>query len=195
MTLVRELTLIPNLLSITRMLLAPPLVLLLYLDRDHTSNTTLFLLSVAALSDLADGYLARRWGQVSQLGHILDPLADKLLLGTLSIGLFLWHGFPSWLLAGVLLRDAVFVLVGTFLLRLHNVVIKPNGFGKYTTVTLVLAALAHLVDPAKVIRTELTYVAGTMLLLSSLSYARVLLRTLADVQPGSAQTNSSRSSG
>lgn len=175
-----------NGLSVARILLAPVLLFLLHHDAGTTSAATLLLLVVAALSDLLDGYVARRYGQVSQLGRILDPIADKLFLGTLGVGLFLWRGFPAWLLVAILVRDTGIVLVGSFLLRRYNVVIPPNYFGKYATVSLALVALAHLIEPAAAVREELAFVAGAMLLVSSVSYARELRRKLVELHQRSA---------
>jgi CDP-diacylglycerol--glycerol-3-phosphate 3-phosphatidyltransferase len=179
-----------NALSILRMLLAPLLLYSLRLDASrHPSWATLTLLLVAAFSDLADGYLARRYGHVTRLGRVLDPLADKLFVGSLGVGLYLWRGFPEWLLVAILARDGVIVLVGTFLLRVHDLVISPNYFGKYATAILILTALAHLLPQATALRAPLAYVAGCMLAVSSVSYLFLLRRTLAQLSRPAAATD------
>jgi cardiolipin synthase (CMP-forming) len=170
-----------NILSFARMLLVLPLLSSLHHDGESISFTTLSLLALGALSDLADGYFARRYNQVSRLGRVLDPLADKLFLGALGVGLYLWHGFPAWLVAAILFRDAVIVLVGLFLLWVHDVVIRPNYFGKYTTVCLILVGLAYLINLGAPLRGGLGALAGVMLVVSSVSYAIVLRSTLLDL--------------
>ena len=95
---------IPNLLCIGRMLLVPPLVWLLA-HQDYRLALALFV--IAGATDALDGFLAKRFGWRTQLGGLLDPAADKLLLSSV----FLTMGFvglvPLWLVALVVLRDVV----------------------------------------------------------------------------------------
>lgn len=72
--------------------------------------TTIGLFLVAAASDAADGFLAKRFGWQSRLGAILDPAADKLLLATAFIVLTVLHWIPAWLMATAVARDVVIVL-------------------------------------------------------------------------------------
>lgn len=69
----------------------------------------ILLFAVAAVSDAADGYLARRFGWQSELGGILDPIADKLLLATAFVTLSLLRLVPLWLMAAAVARDAIIV--------------------------------------------------------------------------------------
>jgi cardiolipin synthase (CMP-forming) len=167
-----------NALSILRVLLILPLLWSMHRDGPGTSPTTLAVLAVAALSDLADGYVARHYGRASRLGRILDPVADKLFVGSLGIGLYLWRQFPGWLLAGIMLRDAVILAAGTYLLRRHGLVNSPNRLGKYATVSLIVASLAYLLPVPPWLRTALACLAGSLLIASSLSYAFLLRRSL-----------------
>lgn len=96
--------------------------------------------AVAAISDGIDGYIARRFNQRSQLGAILDPLADKLLLiaGTILLslnnGTYLPH-FPLWLAATILSRDLL-LLIGLLVIQLvcGRVGVRPHFTGKIATV-------------------------------------------------------------
>ena len=72
--------------------------------------TTLILFFVAGASDLVDGFLAKRFGWQSRIGGILDPAADKLLLGTVFVVLAVLELVPLWLVATALLRDLIIVL-------------------------------------------------------------------------------------
>ncbi len=95
---------LPNGLCVLRMLLAPPTAWLL-LQGEYW--LTLLVFFVAAVTDAADGYLAKRFHWETELGKTLDPLADKLLLVTVFITLA-WLGLiPVWLSVLVVLRDAV----------------------------------------------------------------------------------------
>ena len=72
--------------------------------------------AAAGLTDLIDGYLARRWRQQSIIGSWLDPLADKILVGSLTLSLAFGHLIPWWLCGIVLLRD-VGLIFGSFVYR------------------------------------------------------------------------------
>ena len=95
---------IPNALCILRMLLVIPIAWLL---AHHDFRSTLWLFAVAAATDGLDGFLAKRCGWMSELGKILDPLADKILL----VGVFLTLGImglvPLWLAITAISRDVI----------------------------------------------------------------------------------------
>jgi len=95
---------VPNLICVLRMLLAAPIVWLLGEGR---YEPTLVLFAIAAASDVLDGYLAKTFGWTSELGKVLDPLADKLLLVSVFITLAVVGLAPVWLAAIAVVRDVV----------------------------------------------------------------------------------------
>jgi CDP-diacylglycerol--glycerol-3-phosphate 3-phosphatidyltransferase len=167
-----------NLISLLRVLLLPLALASLRQDGQTCSPATVALLLTAAATDLLDGYVARRFHQVSRLGQVLDPLADKIFLGGLGAALFLWRDFPLWLLAMLLGRDLGIVLAGLFLLR-RRLIIPANRFGKATTVCTTLTALSYAFGLSPALNRFLAAAAGLLLVLSALSYLRLLRRTLA----------------
>ena len=134
---------IPNLITLTRILLTPLFIIFLIQQRYHLA---LWIFVLAGLSDLADGLIARRWRQKSPLGTFLDPLADKLLMGSSFITLSISHIIPAWLTVIVLSRDLVLV-IGVTLFKLANlpVVVQPSFAGKLCTTTQVATVLLVLV--------------------------------------------------
>jgi cardiolipin synthase len=95
---------IPNIITVFRFLLVPPLVLLLL---NHQYGAALIVFGVAGFSDALDGFLAKRYGWSSRMGALMDPLADKLLLVSSFVTLG-WLGWiPLWLVALVILRDVI----------------------------------------------------------------------------------------
>ena len=76
---------VPNLLTLLRMLLIPVFVVVFYLPGEWTRIACALLFTVAAITDWFDGYLARKWGQVSPLGAFLDPVADKLMVAVVLV--------------------------------------------------------------------------------------------------------------
>ena len=99
-----KLVTIPNLICLLRIALTVPIVLLLAEGR---YGQTLVLFAIAAASDILDGYLAKTFGWSSELGKVLDPLADKLLLVSVFITLAVIGLVPVWLAAIAVLRDVV----------------------------------------------------------------------------------------
>lgn len=93
---------LPNGLCVLRMLLAPPTAWLLLRGEYWL---TLLVFFIAAVTDAADGHLAKRFGWETELGKALDPLADKLLLVTVFVTLAVLGLVPVWLAALVVLRD------------------------------------------------------------------------------------------
>lgn len=108
---------IPNAISGLRIVL---IVVFTVLLAQHQDVWALVALVGAGVSDFLDGYLARRWNQVTALGRILDPLADRLLTVAVVIGLALREIVPWWLVGFLLARD---VVVGIALIygRRHRV--------------------------------------------------------------------------
>ncbi|MGH8204661.1 MAG: CDP-alcohol phosphatidyltransferase family protein [Steroidobacteraceae bacterium] len=99
-----KLATVPNLICLLRMALTVPIVVLLAEGR---YGHTLVLFAIAAASDVLDGYLAKTFGWTSELGKLLDPLADKLLLVSVFITLAAIGLVPVWLASIAVLRDVV----------------------------------------------------------------------------------------
>ncbi len=122
---------IPNIISTIRILLVAPIAVAL---ADRQLVTAILLFGVAALSDAADGFLAKRHGWQSELGAVLDPAADKLLLVTLFITLAYMKLVPPWLMVAAVARDVIIVagaLVYRHLFGPLNV--RPSMVSKFNT--------------------------------------------------------------
>ncbi|MEP6884999.1 MAG: CDP-alcohol phosphatidyltransferase family protein [Gammaproteobacteria bacterium] len=123
---------IPNVITTIRILLVAPIAVTL---ARHQLAATIALFGIAALSDAADGFLAKRFGWQSDLGAVLDPAADKLLLATVFITLAFLGLMPLWLMASAVARDAIIVL-GALLYRccFGALKIRPSVVSKFNTV-------------------------------------------------------------
>lgn len=97
---------IPNIISLIRILLVLPIVFAL---AHHQLESAILLFALTAASDAADGFLARRFHWESELGGILDPIADKLLLTSVFITLSYLKLVPLWLMAAAVARDIIIV--------------------------------------------------------------------------------------
>lgn len=165
-----------NSVSLLRIGLVPLLLWSLHRDGSGLSWISAVLLMTAAASDCLDGIAARRLGQVSDLGRILDPLADKLLVGSLGIALVFWRGFPLWLMVLQLARDVAIVTAGVALLRYRGVVASASRAGKGATVAMVFAIGSYIIGLPAPIQRLSVFAAAALLLVSSVGYVRALRR-------------------
>lgn len=131
---------VPNLICVLRMLLAVPIVWLLSEGR---YEATLVLFAIAAVSDALDGWLAKTFGWTSELGKLLDPLADKLLLVSVFITLA-WLGLvPPWLAAVAVARDLVIGFGAWVYKRVFGPVEgRPTLVSKFNTLAQILFVIA-----------------------------------------------------
>jgi cardiolipin synthase (CMP-forming) len=125
---------VPNLLSFTRILLIPAFVALIV--HEGTELPGMLLFAGVAATDWVDGYVARRTNQVSELGKILDPVADRLAVAAGLIALVVRGALPLWAGLAILLRDGAVLLVGAALLGGRKVRVDVRFLGKSATAIL-----------------------------------------------------------
>lgn len=145
-----SLRLLPNALTGFRMLSVGPIVYLLLTGRYRGA---LVLALFAGLSDLLDGYLARRFGWMTHFGGVLDPLTDKVLLVSTTLTLAWLGHLPWWLVGLIVLRDVVIVSGGIYYhLRVARIIAaEPTVLSKWNTlaqITLVVAVVMSLAFPS-----------------------------------------------
>lgn len=141
---------LPNAITLLRFALVP--LIAIELVRHH-HGTAFALFIVSALSDLADGVVARRWNLRTRFGAIADPLADKLTMLTVALLLAMQSRLAWWFAAAVVIRDLV-IVGGALLYRLRfgSIEIAPSRVSKLNTalefllLAGVLAIGAGLVD-------------------------------------------------
>jgi cardiolipin synthase len=159
---------IPNLICLVRLALIWPIATALY-GRQYGIALALFV--VAAVSDGLDGYLAKRFNWISELGKFLDPAADKLLLVTVFVE-SAWLGLvPWWVTAAAVARDAMIAL-GALVFRLWfgplrgrpTVISKINTAAQLLYLTAVMLAAAAAFAPGGVLRALALIVVATTVL-------------------------------
>ncbi|MCX7020804.1 MAG: CDP-alcohol phosphatidyltransferase family protein [bacterium] len=107
---------IPNLLSVTRLVMLPVVLYLVTLPDAWAPWAAAGLMIFSMAFDGLDGLLARRWNAVTEFGKVIDPVADKVCIGAAAVVLVIYRDFPLWLAVVVLGRDAL-ILLGGCLLR------------------------------------------------------------------------------
>jgi cardiolipin synthase len=133
-----------NWLTVLRIMLIPVFVTLLVYRQP---GWALGVFALAALTDLLDGWVARRRGKASRLGAFLDPLADKLLLTASFVTLTYLRALPFWIAAVVISRD-IFLVMGALLVHMVGVRIvpRPTRAGKAATFFQVVTVLLGLLS-------------------------------------------------
>lgn len=163
---------IPNVLTVMRLLLAAPIIWLL-LQRRYPEALLLFV--IAGVSDLADGFLAKRYGWTSPLGQVLDPLADKALLVGAMLMLGWQNDLPVWLVALAVGRDVLLVVLGAgYHYLIEPLRPQPLLISKFNTLfqlALVTLALLGKVAPVpEALLTGLIYLTAATTLWSGGAY-------------------------
>ena len=145
-----------NKVTVGRILIVPffiATVMYISSDRDYFRWAALALFLIAVISDIIDGYIARTRGQKTRAGAILDPLADKMLLISAFICLYIKRAafpgihFPLWFVVAIISRD-VMLLLGSMIIQLTTgkLEIEANRSGKFTAFLQVVCVLGVLLQ-------------------------------------------------
>lgn len=131
---------VPNILTIIRFLLIPIIVLFAFEDN---YIATIIILTISGLTDVLDGYIARKYNFITNFGKLMDPLADKMtqvaLLGTLTIQKII----PIWIIVVVIIKEFLMVSGASFLYG-KELVVSSKWYGKLTTVLFYVAIVCSL---------------------------------------------------
>ncbi|MGH7232863.1 MAG: CDP-diacylglycerol--glycerol-3-phosphate 3-phosphatidyltransferase, partial [Nitrospiraceae bacterium] len=167
---------LPNLLTVARILLIPVFVLLFLTPTPNRSIAAALIFVIAAVTDLLDGYLARRRSQVTTLGRLLDPIADKLLVLSGLILLVQFQRVGAFVAILIIAREvAVTGIRGVAASK--GVVLSAETTGKYKMTTQVVAIVVLILEESlplhwnlHVIGTACLYVALALGLISGMGY-------------------------
>jgi len=167
---------LPNKLTILRIILIPLFVFLLLVNIGPIGTyLAAFIFILAALTDSLDGYLARKWRQITKLGIILDPLADKLLITAALISLVELHQMAGWIAIVIIGRE--FAVSGLRAVKAEEGLIIPASiWGKLKTITQVIAVLLVILQKFYIPYTKIAlgdwamYIAVIITLVSGAEY-------------------------
>lgn len=134
---------IPNLLTLSRFVMIPLFLALYFYDHPVIA---LFVVLLAGLTDLLDGYIARRSGQITQTGIMLDPLADKLMMLSIVAALLIGGDIPWSAAVTMAIREVGMIASSAFFHFRGMRTVPANVFGKVTTFVYYLAILLLFLD-------------------------------------------------
>ena len=177
----RDFLYISNMISTFRLLIVPVLFWLIYKE-DY--KPAILVGAIAVISDLLDGFFARVLNQHSELGYILDPMADKCAIGAGIFALVLsTSAFPMWAFVIVVLRDIAIVVGNAYLAYKAKMITRSNFWGKCTSFLLSITVILYLLGELKTpipfkIEVISLYIAIFFVFISFFSYFRHMLRVL-----------------
>lgn len=176
----RDFFYISNILSASRLITVPFIFYFIYREQ---WTYAIVCGAIAVITDLLDGFCARRLDQHTELGYILDPVADKLALFAAVSALALKSTFPVWAFLVIVIRD-VSILIGNGILAYKaKMITRSNLWGKCTSFFLSIAIILYLLRPITSLLPENIEFYGLCLALvfvviSTASYARHMFRVL-----------------
>lgn len=164
---------IPNTLTVIRLLLVPTFAYVYFSGWDNAHLMALIIFITAGITDVLDGYIARRYQLISVVGTALDPLADKLMLLTTLTCLYISGYLPFVILAIMYLKEFTLMISGIIMyFHKEKMVIPSNVFGKLATVIFSVAVILTFMLPDGIFHIILLYIALVFKLIAFASYVR-----------------------
>ncbi|MFP4310835.1 MAG: CDP-diacylglycerol--glycerol-3-phosphate 3-phosphatidyltransferase [Nitriliruptoraceae bacterium] len=163
---------LPNAFTFLRALLVPVVLWLLLVDSTAARWWAFAIFTVAALTDTADGWVARRYGRVTPFGQLADPLADKLLVIGVLASLALVGEVPWWAVGVIVAREVAVTVLRTRLVQGLGLVMPASHAGKVKAVAQMVAIGAYLLPVLDgLIPDLLLYLAVVLTIWSGVDYA------------------------
>ena len=129
---------VPNILTFIRLLAIPVLARLIYIGQPYDLLAFIMFLGIW-LTDMLDGYIARKYNQITEFGKLFDPFVDKLFQLTTAIMMCIVGKLPLWVPLVMAIKELAMILGGALLLRRFDKVVPARWYGKVATVLFVFA--------------------------------------------------------
>ncbi|MBN1464417.1 CDP-alcohol phosphatidyltransferase family protein [candidate division KSB1 bacterium] len=137
---------LPNLLTVLRLVFLPFIFYFLYRHSLTGDLLALFFMLLASLTDYLDGHFARKLNKQSQLGRMLDPLIDKLAVGTTMLVLAHIKGMPFWYAGMVIARDLFLLTLGLLVISKKQFIAESNKLGKWTSTIFAMVIITFTLN-------------------------------------------------
>jgi cardiolipin synthase len=173
-----KLVTVPNILSLSRLMLLPVVLLLLF---RRQGVAAVVVMAVSWTTDALDGYLARRLGQVSNLGRVLDHLVDKIWVGTVLVCLVYLSDLPLLIAGAVILRDLLILTGSIVIMKSKGSFVSSDVVGKIAGCAFALMILFYTLRLPALLRyrTAVDYSVGVLVVVSFVNYTFMFLRKMA----------------
>lgn len=163
---------IPNILTTIRLCLIPIFILVFFSNSPHSFVISMIIFTISSITDVLDGYVARKYNKITKFGTVADPFADKLTLLTVLFSLYIKGFIPNFILIIVILKELTMILGGLFLYK-RDIIIPSNVFGKSTTVLFFIGILSLLFS--KQLSIIILYISIISALISFCIYLKIII--------------------
>lgn len=134
---------IPNFLTMIRFFMIPAFILVFFSSIENNILIATYIFILAGITDVLDGYIARKYNLITKAGTVLDPLADKLMQITVLLSFTIAGFLPVWVIVVVGLKELMMIIGGLILYFFeHETVIPANKYGKIATLSFYVAILS-----------------------------------------------------
>jgi cardiolipin synthase len=172
---------LPNLITVFRIILIPVYLFLFFSDIEDKVFILGMIFMIAGVSDVLDGFIARRFNLMSKLGAALDPFADKMMSFTVLVTFTMIGLIPVWILIPMLLKEIIMIGGGLILYLKHGkAVIPSNKYGKIATFSLYAAILSIVLNLSVTISMLLLSITVTLNLIAFYNYLKIFRKLLDD---------------
>lgn len=171
---------IPNIITCIRLCLIPVFCYFLWNNNDLVAGIVFI---IAALSDVVDGYLARKLNAISNFGKLADPFADKIMQISAIILLFLLGRLKAWIMIVLFAKDFILMLGGLLYKLIYNITVSSRWFGKISALTLnVIIAASILFSLSTGTTNILMVIAMSLQIISLVAYTVLSLINLSKIK-------------
>ena len=180
---------VPNILTLIRLALVPVFVFF-YKRPDLLLPERYMAMSVfiiAGLTDLLDGYIARKFDAVTDFGKLVDPFADKLMALS-ALFCFLFSGVVSWVFVTLVLIKELLMIIGGYVMLRHNIVVYSDVFGKIAAFVKATAISITFLPNIAPWNMYLLYLALALTILALFRYGRAAVKKLNDQKHNETQS-------
>ena len=160
---------VPNVLTVARLCSLPVIVWTYSLYAPGASWTTAWIVLFAALSDVADGFIARRYGLQSEFGRWVDPIVDRLFFFTIVAMLWSFGTLPWWAVLPLLIRDGIILVLALPVRRFTEAKPEVSRWGKASNFILICALQWFIID-LRVLGWSFFAVGGSLYVATGLLY-------------------------
>jgi CDP-diacylglycerol--glycerol-3-phosphate 3-phosphatidyltransferase len=170
----KEILTVSNFMSFLRIFLAAPIYF--YISVQENLLAVCFII-LAMLTDWLDGYFARKWQQITTVGKIIDPLADKICTIAGFVALTQYKGLPLWITITIIGRDMIIIAASLIVIGRRNLVMASNVPGKMAVFFITLLGIVYLI-PVEVLKFPLLVLCALFIGFSLVNYTLEFLKKL-----------------
>lgn len=179
---------VPNMLSIFRLILVPVFAVVFFSDRQDAYVFAAFVYAIACLTDVLDGIIARRFNQITRLGRVLDPLADKLMGLTVLACITIEGIIPIWSIIIIFIKEGLLGIGALLMYNRTDDVMPSDKFGKAATACFFVVCVILMLFPAipHLAATIMISVPTAIAVLALLHYLKLFLQIIKGSKPDKA---------